>query len=240
MREIGGRNGRLAAASPSARFARGFFSSISDTVSIGRLLCRLGSCQPLAAGSGCARAFGLQRRDIERDALAGASTLALFASLRFGSGAALADAVAAALTGLRAVAGLRAAVLVVVFVGILVPENSSWLADQRQTSLLRGRGLLMNGLMDFTRLRFIHRKNLDQVFDRRVAQSFEIGEAGFHEQQRLLFGDRQRTAQSLRRLRDFCSTACVAEVSRSMLISQPVSREVNRAFWPFLPMASES
>jgi hypothetical protein len=52
----------------------------------------------------------------------GASILTLFVSLRFASDAALAGA-AAALTGLRAVAGLRAAVLVVVFVGIVVPEK---------------------------------------------------------------------------------------------------------------------
>src|ERR1700680_440520 len=57
-----------------------------------------------------------------RDGFAGASILALFASLRFGSCAALTGA--AALTGLRAVAGLRAAVLVVVvFVGICIPEK---------------------------------------------------------------------------------------------------------------------
>ena len=38
----------------------------------------------------------------------------------------------------------------------------------------------------------------------------------------------------------FCSTAVVAEVSLSMLISQPVRREVSLAFCPFFPMASES
>jgi hypothetical protein len=68
---------------------------------------------------------------------------------------------------------------------------------------LCGRGLLMNSLMDFARLRFIHGKNLDQILDRRVAQSFEIGEASFHEQQRLVVRNRERTLQRLRRLRDF-------------------------------------
>src|SRR4051794_25773581 len=37
IREIGGRNERVLVASPSARLGRGFFSSISETVSIGCL-----------------------------------------------------------------------------------------------------------------------------------------------------------------------------------------------------------
>ncbi|HEV2842512.1 MAG TPA: hypothetical protein VGW39_14410 [Chthoniobacterales bacterium] len=73
--------------------------------------------------SGCAGALGSGVVETERGAFAGLSTLALFVSLRFGSGAALTGAGAAALTGLRAVAGLRAAVLVVVFVGICLVKN---------------------------------------------------------------------------------------------------------------------
>jgi hypothetical protein len=134
MREMGGRNDdRLGAASPSARLGRGFFSSINETVSIAGLVA-LGSagfavsvsvfvsrlnataaCDFRAAsvcdfdlvGAGTGALFGL----------AGASTLALLVALCFDSGA------AAALTGLRAVAVLRAAVLVVVLVGIKITHG---------------------------------------------------------------------------------------------------------------------
>ncbi len=121
MREMGGRNGFLAAASPSARFARGFFSSISDTVSIGGFL-GLGASASGTGSAGCVRALMGFNAETWRGALAGVSTLALFVSLPFASGAALTGA--SSLTGLRAVTGLRAAVLVVVFVGIGVPENN--------------------------------------------------------------------------------------------------------------------
>ena len=87
--------------------------------------------------------------------------MTLFVSLRFGS--------STALTGLRAVAVLRAAVLVVVFVGIKFTHGR---LVRRGTMLLRGRRLLMNGLMNLTRLRLIHGKNFDQVLDRGVAQAF--------------------------------------------------------------------
>ena len=129
MREMGGKNDdRLGAPSPSARLGRGFFSSINETVSIAGLAALTGStgfaasasvsrdlnataaCDFRAAsvcdfdlvGAGTGALFGF----------AGASTLALLVVLCFDSGA------AAALTGLRAVAVLRAAVLVVVLVGI--------------------------------------------------------------------------------------------------------------------------
>src|ERR1700704_3027476 len=112
MREMGGRNGFLVAASPSARLGRGFFSSINDTVSITGFLAGLGSSAPFGGGSECGRVFGAGAIAAGRDAFAGISVLTLFVSLRFGSGAALTEA--EALTGLRAVAGLRPAVLVVV------------------------------------------------------------------------------------------------------------------------------
>ena len=112
---------------------------------------------------------------------AGASALALLVSLRF-------DSAAAALTGLRAVAVLRAAVLVVVFVGIKFTHGR---LVRPRTMLLRGRRLLMNGLMNLTRLRLIHGKNFDQVLDRGVTQAFEISEAGFDERKRLLLRNRQ-------------------------------------------------
>ena len=76
---------------------------------------------------------------------------------------------------------------------------AGWLA---RTILLRGRRLLVNGLVNFTRLRFIHGKNIDEVLDRGVAQSFQIREAGFNESERLLLGDRQTGRERLGRLRD--------------------------------------
>ena len=49
----------------------------------------------------------------------------------------------------------------------------------------------MNGLMDLPRFRLVHGKNVDQIFDRRVAQSLKIREAGFNERERLLLRNRQ-------------------------------------------------
>ena len=60
----------------------------------------------------------------------------------------------------------------------------------------------MNGFVDFLRFRLIHGENLDQILDRCVPQSFEIREAGFHQQQGLFIRNRQRATQGLRRLRD--------------------------------------
>ena len=122
-REMGGRNERLVAVSASVRFGRGFFSSINDTVSMTGFGAGFTVSTAFGGGSACARALGSGAGATERDVFAGLSTLALFVSLRFGSGAALTGAGAAALTGLRAVAGLRAAVLVVVFVGICLVKN---------------------------------------------------------------------------------------------------------------------
>src|SRR5450755_1007550 len=124
MREMGGRNGRLIAPSPSARFCRGFFSSINDTVSITGFGAGLGVSTAFGGGSECARVLcaGAVEGEAECGAFDGASTLTLFASWRFGSCAALTGA--GALTGLRAIAVLRAAVLVVVFVDICVPKKT--------------------------------------------------------------------------------------------------------------------
>src|SRR5438552_4149797 len=121
---MGGRNERLVSA--SARFCRGFFSSINDTVSITRFGAGLGVSTSFGGDSRSGRVVGAGAAGTARGPFAGASTLTLLASLRFGS-ALLAGP--AALTGLRAVAGLRAAVLVVVFVGICIPEKLSRPAD---------------------------------------------------------------------------------------------------------------
>jgi hypothetical protein len=126
MREMGGKNEeRFGAASPSARLGRGFFSSINDTVSIAgfgalTVSAGLGVSADLNVTAACDfRAASVCDFDLVGAgtgalfAFAGASTFSVLVSLRFDSGA------AAALTGLRAGAVLRAAVLVVVvFVGI--------------------------------------------------------------------------------------------------------------------------
>ena len=67
--------------------------------------------------------------------------------------------------------------------------------------LRRGRRLLMNGVMDLPRLRFVDGKNVDEVLDRGVAQAFQIREARFHERQRLLFGNGQGGGEGLGGLR---------------------------------------
>src|SRR5450755_1927900 len=53
MREMGGRNERLVAASPSARFGRVFFSSISETVSSTGFAVGGGGGTSLGACSAC-------------------------------------------------------------------------------------------------------------------------------------------------------------------------------------------
>ena len=125
IREMGGKIARLVASTPAGRFRRGFFSSINDTVSMAGFFAGLGASSAFGRGADGGRTLGSSAVEAGRGAFAGASTLALLASGRFGSGAALAGAadLAAALTGLRAVAGLRAAVLVVVFVGICLVKN---------------------------------------------------------------------------------------------------------------------
>jgi hypothetical protein len=121
MREIGGRNGRLFVASPTGRLGRGFFSSINETVSITGLA-GFGASADFAAGSAWARAVSATAVAEARADFVGVSTLVFFTSLRFESDAAATGA-AAALAGLRTVAGFRAAVFVVVFVGISIPEK---------------------------------------------------------------------------------------------------------------------
>src|SRR5436190_1916322 len=111
MREIGGRTERLAVPSLSARFARGFFSSISESVSIAGFGAGLGASAAFCGGSEEGRALA-----------AGAAVG------RFDSGAALTGAAfaeeATFAGGLLARAGLRGAVLVFGLVGISVPEKN--------------------------------------------------------------------------------------------------------------------
>jgi hypothetical protein len=59
-REIGGRTAaRFTAPSPSGRFGFGFFSSMSETVSMLRGGAAFGGSADFAAGSGCAGDFAL-------------------------------------------------------------------------------------------------------------------------------------------------------------------------------------
>jgi hypothetical protein len=129
IREIGGKNDRVFPVSPSARLGRGFFSSINDTVSMGGfgglgVSTAFGdSAGAFVTGAGVFRAGSVCERGFVGGAAAGAVALArastfvlLAASLCFASGADRDEP--AALAGLRAGAGLRAAVFVVVFVGI--------------------------------------------------------------------------------------------------------------------------
>src|ERR1700730_7236675 len=110
IREIGGSTTPFTAL--SSRFLRGFFSSISETLSITGRGAGVGG----AVASG--RAGAVAGATWSRAGFAGGATLSLFADLAFE---------AAGLTVLPAV-GLRTAFLIVVFVGISVPlKFRSWL-----------------------------------------------------------------------------------------------------------------
>jgi F0F1-type ATP synthase membrane subunit c/vacuolar-type H+-ATPase subunit K len=119
MREIGGRKDFLGRASPSVRFGRGFFSSMSETVSTCCFAGAGGGVAAAAAAAACAaareRAAGVRVEGIGAAVLAVPEVLALFTPL------AGASAEAADLTAVFRAAGadLRAAVFVdVVRVGI--------------------------------------------------------------------------------------------------------------------------
>src|SRR5437764_13146851 len=139
-REIGGRMSRFTVPSASVRFGFGFFSSIRETVSTERAVgagfgdsagfdgastrgltgasaCVLGAGRAVSLGLGGASAGSAF------ETFAGAGVFALFGSFRFGSAAAELRDGAAALTDLRAVAVLRAAVVLVV---VLVAIKKFW------------------------------------------------------------------------------------------------------------------
>jgi hypothetical protein len=123
MREIGGRKERVVRASPSGRFARGFFSSIKETVSTGALgvgATTLAAAAAAASAAARERAAGVGATVVLRGALAAAD----FAATVFGAVFDLAGR-----AGLTATADFSAfpvdgaffaAVLIVVLVGICV------------------------------------------------------------------------------------------------------------------------
>src|SRR5438874_6271143 len=76
--------------------------------------------------------------------------------------------------------------------------------------------LLMDGVVNFTRLCFVHAKDVYQILNIGGVQAFQIGKAGFHQRHRLFFRNRQCTRERLRRCATFCSTAVVADVSLSI------------------------
>jgi len=189
-REIGGRTAaRLIAPSPSGRFGFGFFSSIKETDSTGRGGAAGGAGFGSATGFGdastrglvvigiCARTGGAGAGagfafttacSVGLAAFAGAGAFALLVSF-FGSAcAAVRDDAALFAAGFRA-AALGAAFFVVVFVAIVKFWKVVHRRFTNQPALLCRRGLLMNRVVDFLRLRFVHRKNFHQIFHRRVA-----------------------------------------------------------------------
>src|SRR5438067_685409 len=56
-----------------------------------------------------------------------------------------------------------------------------------------GRNEVLRAPSPSARLHFVHGKDVDEVLDRGVAQSFQVREAGFHERERLFLRDRQPT-----------------------------------------------
>jgi hypothetical protein len=103
MREIGGKTARFGFTSPSSTFLVGFFRSISETLSASRLEGRAVSAAGFEAGA--VRGF-----------VAGATASFSFC---FG-GFVLAAAAGLRVAGVPRAAGLRVAVLLLVFVGIVV------------------------------------------------------------------------------------------------------------------------
>lgn len=159
IREIGGRKERAVRFSPSECFARGFFSSISDTVSARTRFSGSGAgTAAAAAASAAARdlAAGVAATAELRGALTGESNFAALAAADFGE----CDEVAAGLTVLRAaVADLRAVVLLVVRVGISVLK---FLHGPGEATLLCN-CFSRHGGVDLLRLRFIHTQDVDEI-----------------------------------------------------------------------------
>ena len=129
MREIGGKTSRLVFTSPSSVFLRVFFLSMSETL----------SCSWLGRGVVRGSAFGGSGRDLAgATAWACSGATSLFSSF-------LGSFVFGAATGLRAVvlraatsaAGLRVAVLLLVFVAIVDPSKfRSWLEPLKQSHVI--------------------------------------------------------------------------------------------------------
>src|SRR5436190_7877633 len=169
-REMGGRTAaRFVAPSVSVRFGFGFFSSISETLSTlrGAVAFGFGSSTGFAGGLVGAATFGFAgvSAGAGLETFAGAWAFALLVSLA--ASFAFGDDEAAALTGLRAVVALRAAGFVV-FVAIKKNYKCGHGRFTNNRPLLCRGCLLMNSFVDLLRLGFVHRKNLHQIFDRRI------------------------------------------------------------------------
>lgn len=152
IREIGGRNVRFVFPPSSGRFARGFFSSINETVSITGFNGGVGAAET-SATSFATRALEATAAADARPAFVAGSDFAL-TSFRLGAGATTG---AAALTVFRAddVDVLRAAVLLVVRVGICVRKNLLGDRSAQPFALLRD-CFLVDGVVNLLRFRFVY------------------------------------------------------------------------------------
>jgi hypothetical protein len=158
IREIGGRNERVVRASPSGRFGRGFFSSISETVSTGGFFSTGAGAAAAAAAAAAARdlAAGVVAVGAGRAVFETSGLLAVFTLFAFDVDSAAGAGFAVLLAG----AVFRAAVLLVVLVGIGVFLKI--FHGSRAATLLCG-FFSRHGGMDFLRFRFIHTKNIDEI-----------------------------------------------------------------------------
>lgn len=150
MREMGGRNDFVVRASPSARFGRGFFSSINETVSIGA---RAGAGAGMDAAAAAAAAAAARERAAGVVAVGdGCAAFNDSARVALGFGAAGSAATADFAAVLRGGADLRALVLVdVVRLGIILKFfHGSRAANLRCGYFSRHRGV------DLLRLHFVH------------------------------------------------------------------------------------
>lgn len=150
IREIGGRNVRFVFPPSSGRFARGFFSSIKESVSFTGFV-GAGGAAAAATVSVATRALEATAAADARPAFVAGSAFDL-TSFRFGAATSTG---AAALTGFR-VEGVvfRAAVLVVVRVGIVLVKNLRVTAMREAFALLCD-SFLVHGVVDFLRFRLV-------------------------------------------------------------------------------------
>lgn len=152
IREIGGRNVRFVFPPSSRRFARGFFSSIKESVSFTGFV-GAGGAAAAATVSVATRALEATAAADARPAFVAGSAFAFdLTSFRFGAATSTG---AAALTGFR-VEGVvfRAAVLVVVRVGIVLVKNLRVTAMREAFALLCD-SFLVHRVVDFLRFRLV-------------------------------------------------------------------------------------
>ncbi len=157
MREIGGRKDFAVRASPSARFGRGFFSSMRETLSTGARFAGGGGTAAAAAAAAWAAA-----RDRAAGVTADGAGCAVFEAAvlaALGGSAADGDATADLAAVFRAGGDLRAAVFVVV---VRLGMFRKFLHGSRAATLLCGY-FSRHRSVDFLRLRFIHAEDIDEI-----------------------------------------------------------------------------